>query len=386
MDYDTKTIRREELPETLSRDKIIVRTSVTGILANIFLAAFKAVIGILSNSIAVTLDAVNSLTDAASSVITIVGTKLAGRAPDRKHPFGHGRSEYLSALVISVIVLYAGITSLKESVAKIIHPAKPEYSGVALLIIAGAVVVKILPGPHVQRTGKKVNSDSLVNSGKDALLDSVISAATLAAAFIFMLTGLSLEAWLGAVISVLIIKSGIEMLRETLSRILGERADASLVREIKDTVRSFPEVYGAYDLVLHNYGPETYNGSIHIEVADTMTAAEIDDLLRRIMVKVYRQCHVILTAIGVYSVNTKDEETIRIREDVRDTVTSYRHVLQMHGFYLDKEEKRIRFDLVVGFEAGNRAALFEKAVAGVRDKYPDYRIEAAMDADYTESE
>ena len=210
------------------REKIIVRTSIIGIVANIFLAAFKAVIGLMSNSIAIVLDAVNNISDAGSSLITIIGTKLAGREPDKKHPFGYGRIEYLSAMVISVIVLYAGVTSLVESVKKIITPETPEYTTTSLVIVGIAVLVKIVLGRYVKSVGLKVNSDSLVNSGEDATLDSVISASTLVAAAVFLIAGISLEAWLGAVISLVIVKSGIEMLKDTVSRLLGERNDPTL--------------------------------------------------------------------------------------------------------------------------------------------------------------
>ena len=368
-----------------ARDKVIVRTSIIGILANFFLAALKAVIGLLTSSIAIVLDAVNNISDAASSLITIIGTKLAGKAPDRKHPFGHGRAEYLSALVISVIVLYAGITSLVESVKKIIHPDTPSYSYVSLFIITVAVLVKVALGLYVRSTGKRVNSDSLVNSGKDALLDAVISASTLAAAIIFMLTRLSLEAWLGAVISLLIIKSGIEMLRETLSRILGERADADLARGIKETVLSFPNVTGAYDLVLNNYGPDTYNGSIHIEVPDTFSASELDELIRSISVKVYKEHNVLLTAVGVYSVNTKDPVAAEMREKIRKTVMGTEYVLQMHGFYVDEAKKTIRFDVIVSFDAKDRRAVYEEVCGKVAELYPDYTLEITLDTDFTES-
>ena len=266
----------------ISREKTIVKTSIIGIVANVFLAAFKAVIGLMANSIAIVLDAVNNISDAGSSLITIVGTKLAAREPDKKHPFGYGRIEYLSAMIISVIVLYAGITSLVESVKQILHPETPDYNAVSLIIVAVAVVVKILLGRHVKKIGEKVNSDSLINSGKDATLDSVISASTLLAAGIFLLFHVSLEAWLGAIISLVIIKSGIEMLRETISQILGERNDAELARSIRKTVTSFPDVRGAYDLVLNNYGPDTWSGSIHIEVPDTYSADQLDQLIREI--------------------------------------------------------------------------------------------------------
>ena len=375
----------EEAGTSLSRDKIIVRTSITGIAANVLLAAFKAVVGAISGSIAIVLDAVNNISDAASSLITIIGTKLASREPDKKHPFGYGRVEYLSAMIISVIVLYAGITSLVESVKKIIEPETPDYSAVTLIIVAAAVLVKIFLGRYVKKTGERVNSDSLINSGKDAVLDSVISASTLVAAVIFLLTGLSLEAWLGAVISVIIIKSGIEMLRETLSEILGERADISLAKEIKKTVLSFPEVSGAYDLVLHNYGPDNYNGSIHIEVPDTLSAAELDELIRAVTTKVYLEQNVILTAIGVYSLNTKDEKAVGMRNEISSLVLSKEHVLQMHGFYVNEEKKTIRFDVIVSFDAKDRRAVYDEICSEVAALYPDYSLEIVLDTDFSES-
>ena len=368
-----------------SREKTIVRTSIIGIIANVFLAAFKAVIGLLSNSIAIVLDAVNNISDAGSSLITIVGTKLAARKPDKKHPFGYGRIEYLSAMVISVIVLYAGITSFVESVKQIIHPETPDYSAVSLIIVAVAVVVKILLGRYVKATGEKVNSDSLINSGKDAMLDSVISASTLVAAGIFLIFHISLEAWLGAVISIVIIKSGVEMLRDTISQILGEPNDPDLVNRIKQTVKQFPEVQGAYDLVLHNYGPDTWNGSIHVEVPDTYTADQLDRLIRNIQSEVFKEHRVILTAIGVYSVNTKDEENIRIREKVREIALSHEHVRQIHGFYLDQDEKTMRFDVVISFNAGDRREVYTQVVADVQQAFPDYQLQVAMDMDFAET-
>ncbi len=371
--------------KTVSRDKVIVRTSIIGIIANVFLAAFKAVIGLLSNSIAIVLDAVNNISDAASSVITIVGTKLAGKAPDRKHPFGYGRIEYLSAMVISILVLYAGITSFTESVKKIIEPDVPDYSIPALIIVGAGVVVKIVLGRYVKSVGVKVNSDSLMNSGDDATLDSIISASTLAAAVIFILTGLSVEAWLGTVISLIIIKSGIEMLRETISKVLGERADASLITKVKATVRSFEGVSGAYDLILHNYGPESYTGSIHIEVPDTYSAGELDALIRAISAKVYADDHVLLTAVSIYSVNTSNDSAAQMRDKITGEIKKIQYVLQMHGFYVNESEKFIRFDVVVSFDAPDRRAVYDEAVRTVEKLYPDYKVYAAMDADFSET-
>ena len=374
------------MTEPANRDKTIVRTSIIGILANVFLAAFKAVVGLTSNSIAIVMDAVNNLSDAASSVITIVGTKLAGKEADKKHPFGYGRIEYLSAMVISLLVLYAGVTAFVESVKKIIRPETPEYSAAALIIVAVAVAVKIVLGRYVKHVGEKVNSDSLINSGEDATLDSVISASTLVAAGIYLLFHVSLEAWLGAVIALVIIKSGVEMLRDTLSKILGERADAQLARELKETIVGYPEISGAYDLVMHNYGPDTYNGSVHIEVPDTLSADDLDKLLRKVTVDVYHKHNVILTAIGVYSINTHDPEAAAAREKVHGIVTGTPYVLQMHAFYIDKVEKTLRFDIIVSFEAKDRKAVMREVCEKVQKEYPDYTLQVVMDTDFSEED
>lgn len=372
--------------EPQKRDSQIVKTSVVGIAANVFLAAFKGAVGIIAGSIAVTLDAVNNLSDALSSVITITGTKLAAKSADKKHPFGYGRIEYLSAMIISLIVLYAGITSLTESVKKIFHPEKAEYSTLSLVIIALAVVVKIALGRHFVKVGEKVNSDSLVASGKDATMDSIISASTLVAAFIFIFTGLSLESYLGAVISLFIIKSGIGMLSQTLSEILGERADAKLARDIKSTVLGFQEVSGVYDLVLNNYGPDSYNGSLHIEVPDTFSAGQIDTLTRKITAEVYAKNRVILTAVSVYSVNTKNPEIQAAREKIKSLVFSEPFVLQMHGFYIEENEKKIRFDIVVSFDSPDRFQTCKNVEKKVQDAFPAYKIQIVLDTDFSESE
>lgn len=377
--------RTTELPAAPDRSKTIVRTSILGIAANVFLSAFKAVVGLGVHSIAIVLDAVNNITDAASSLITIIGTTLAGKAPDRKHPFGHGRAEYLSALLISFLVLYAGIAAMTESVKKIITPVTPDYSTVSLIIVAVAVAVKVFLGRYFRHVGKAVNSQSLQNSGTDALLDAVISVSTLAAAGVFLWKGISLEPYLGAAISLVILKSGVDMLRETISQLLGERADADLAKGIKETVLSFPDVSGVYDLVLNNYGPDAFNGSLHIEVPDTYSANELDELIRAITVKVYREHNVLLTAVGVYSVNTHDPAVIAMREKITEMVLRNEYVLQIHGFFVNEEKKTIRFDLIISFDAKDRVAVYNDILREVQSAYPDYTFEVVLDTDFCES-
>ena len=368
----------------MQRGKIIVRTSIIGILANAFLAGFKAVAGVISGSIAITLDAVNNLSDALSSVITIIGTKLAGKKPDKKHPYGHGRVEYLTAIVISAIVLYAGITSLVESVKKIITPVTPDYAPVTLIIVAVAVAVKIVLGRYVSHVGEQVHSESLVNSGKDATLDSIISASTLVAAAIYLLWHVSLEAWLGAIISIVIIKSGLEMLSDSISDILGKRVESELSLAIKATIASFDQVNGAYDLVLHSYGPDTLIGSVHIEVPDTLTMRELDALEREIVGKVLQEHQVILTGISIYSMNTQDDAAAKVLQEVRHIVMSHEHVLQMHGFYLSEEQKTIQFDVVLDYAEPDRPGLYRRIVEEVEQKFPGYQVQATLDVDVSD--
>ena len=368
----------------MERDKKIIQTSIIGILANVFLAGFKAVVGVLTHSIAVVLDAVNNLSDALSSVITIIGTKLAGKAPDKKHPLGYGRIEYLSAAIISLIVLYAGITSLVESVKKIIYPTTPEYTTVALIIIAVAVLVKIVLGRYVKHVGEEVNSNSLIASGEDATLDSIISASTIVAAAIYLIWGLRLEAWLGAVISVIIIKSGFEMLLDTLSEILGERVESDVAKGVKKTLLEFEDVHGAYDLVLHNYGPDRLIGSVHIEVPDTYSVEKLDALEREIVQKVYETHQVMLAGISVYSMNTKNDKAAEIRNEIRRIVMSHAHVLQMHGFYVNETEKQIHFDVIIDFAAPDRIGTYQEIVREVQERYPEYHMSVALDADISD--
>ena len=369
--------------ENMDRNKIIVKTSIIGIITNIFLVIFKATIGLLSNSIAVILDAVNNLSDALSSVITIIGTKLANKLPNKKHPLGYGRIEYMSAMLVSAIVLYAGITSVIESVKRIIHPEPSDYSIISLVIIAVAVVVKVLLGKYVKAQGKKVNSGALIASGADAMFDAILSASVLASAIIYFTTKVSSEAYVGVIISLVIIKAGIEMMMDTLNDILGKRADAETTKQIKQLLVEEPEVRGAYDLIIHNYGPNKNLASVHLELPDNMTVEQVDVLTRKLQNKVYRETGVILAGTGVYSYNTKNNESSKIRNKVQEIVTAYNWVLQMHGFYVDTSAKTIRFDIVMSFEIDAKEGL--KIISEQLTKvFPEYKFQIVPDVDVSD--
>ena len=365
---------------TEAREKAIVKTSIIGILTNVFLVGFKAIVGLLSNSIAIILDAVNNLSDALSSVITIIGAKLGAKLPDKKHPLGYGRIEYLSSMIVAAIVLYAGITSMVESVKAIISPEKAEYSAISLIIISVAIVVKLILGQYVKRQGKKHNSGALTASGSDALFDAILSASVLASAIIYLIWGISLEAYVGVIISVFIIKAGIEMMLETVNDILGKRADKEETDRIKKLICEEPEVRGAYDLIMFNFGPSKNYASVHIELPDTMTVDNVDELTRRIQAKIYLETGVILTGIGVYSYNTSDDETAKIRNTVQKIVLKHDWALQLHGFFADTENKTIRFDVVLSFDIDRGEAL-NILTKEVHSQLPEYSLQIVPDID-----
>lgn len=373
------------VPENLAkkRDKIIIQTSVIGIITNIFLSIFKAMIGFASNSIAVILDAVNNLSDAMSSIITIVGTKLAGKLPDKKHPLGYGRIEYLSAAIVSGIVMYAGITSLVESVKKIIRPEKPDYNAISLLIIAIAIVVKIILGRYVKTQGEKVKSGSLIASGSDAMFDAILSGSVLISAIIFMWSGISLEPYVGIIIAVFIIKAGIDMMIDSLNQILGVRVDKEKENKIKELLSEDPEVRGAYDLIIYNYGPGKDLASVHLELPDTMTARQIDKLTRKLERKIYEQTGVVLAGVGLYSYNTGSDESADIQKKVRELVIKHDWAVQLHGFYVDTETKEMRFDVVMSFDINPEEGV--KIIYNeVKEAYPKYAIQIAPDVDVSD--
>lgn len=366
--------------EAAKRNKEIIKTSIIGVIANVILAGFKAVIGIVTNSIAVTLDAVNNLSDALASIITIVATVLSGKLPDKKHPLGYGRIEYLSGMIVAALVLYAGITAGVESVKKIIHPEVADYSMISLVIIAAAVVVKFVMGRLIAAKGKELNSSSLIATGADASFDSVLSLSVLISAIIFIKFHISLEAYVGVVIAIIIIKSGFEMMRDTVDEILGQRAEKDMVAKIKSLINEEEEVRGAYDLFINNYGPNKNYASIHIELPDTMTVDEVDVLTRKLQAKVYTETGVILTGVGVYSYNTSNEEVAHMRNDISHIVMNHEWAIQMHGFYVDMESKAIRFDVVFSF-AINPDEGVEILTREIGEKYEGYMIHISPDID-----
>ena len=362
------------------REKTIVKTSIIGIVTNLFLVGFKAFVGLVSNSIAVILDAVNNLSDALSSIVTIIGAKLGAKQPNKKHPLGYGRIEYLSSMIVAGLVLYAGITSLVESVKKIISPETADYNTVSIIIISVAIVVKLILGLYVKKQGKKVNSGALTASGSDALFDAILSSSVLMSAIVYLIWGISLEAYVGVIIAGFIIKAGIEMMIETLNDIIGKREDAETTKELKEIICAEEKVYGVYDVTIFNYGPNKNYGSVHVELPDTMSVDEVDRLTRKIQVDVFHKTGIILTGIGVYSFNTSDDEAAHMRNTVQQTVMSHDWALQMHGFYADTENRTLRFDVVISFDVDKKEAM-QTLYKEIGDLYPGFELMIIPDVD-----
>ncbi len=371
----------------VTREQGIVRTSIVGILANIALAAFKAGVGLLSHSIAIVLDAVNNLSDALSSIITIIGARFAAKGADRDHPFGHGRAEYITTIVIAVIILWAGATSLWESIQRILTPEQASYSVPSLVIIVVAVAAKLALGSYFKRQGEALASSSLVASGQDARMDAILSAGTLVAALVNMHFGLGLEAWVGLVISGFILKAGYDVLQEAISKILGERVDAEVSTTVRDIVRGVDGVEGAYDLILTDYGPERIMGSVHVEVDEGLTARDIDMLTRTVQQRVLEQSGVVLHTVGVYSKNSHDaelDEAAAMRDELKRLAEASEHVLETHGLFVDADLKTARFDVVVSFDAPDRRAVMNQLVRRMQQAFPGYEFSATLDSDISD--
>ena len=366
------------------REKTVVRTGIIGIVANALLASFKAAAGLAVGSIAMVLDAVNNLSDCLSVIVTIVGTKIASKKPDKKHPLGHGRAEYLSQMAVAVIILYAGITAIVESIKKIIAPEPPDHNVVSLTIIGVAIIVKIFLGLYYRKMAAKAKSDLLKASGTDALFDAALSTAVLVTALVFIGTGLNLEAYVSVLISIFILKAGYEMIREAVDDMLGHRVEGELTKKVKAIVNEIPGVYGTYDVVLHNYGPDRYLGSLHVEVDDTMTAKEFDQLTRDIVEAVYDETAIIMTGVGLYSRNTGDSEAMRIRSEITRLVMDHDNVIQMHGFYIDEKRKRITFDIIIDFDEVNTDELYAHIIKDVKEVAPGYEVKVTLDADISD--
>ena len=372
----------------MNREKTIIRTSIIGIIANILLVGFKAFVGFIAGSISIVMDALNNLTDALSSIITIIGTKLSNKKPDRKHPFGHGRVEYITSTIIAVLILFAGGLAIYESIVSIVEyftsgdKTLPSFAWYSLVIIGVAILVKVGIGIFYKIQGKKVNSEALKASGTDALFDAILSTATLVGAIFAVTLHWYVEGYLGIIIGLFIIKSGIDVLRESFSSIIGERHDPEETKNMLADISSVPGVKGAYDLIIHSYGPNKYVGSVHIGVEGNLSAKEIQIIERNIAALMASKYNMFMT-VGIYADNVDSKLSKEIRSKIQEFMKNNQNILQMHGFFVDEIQKFCNFDLVFSFNEKEPEQRIEEIRKALEEAYPDMTFYIQLDRDYS---
>ncbi|MBR3327623.1 MAG: cation transporter [Atopobiaceae bacterium] len=362
----------------MDRERQIVRASVISIVGNVILAITKGAVGVVTGSIAIALDAINSLTDALASVIAVIGARLAGKAANRSHPFGYGRMEYLSSIVIAALILSAGISSFTESVRSIMHPTDPQYSVVSLIIVAGAALVKFALGFYLLRVGKRTNSGSLVGSGTDSLMDGGVSTATFVAGILFFVAGIRIESWLAAGISILITRSGVLLLIETASKLLGERVKPEVAARVEQEARAIDAVRLASGVVLLDFGPEQIAGAMHVTVDGRMTVAEFDNVARAVQSRVFQKCGVTLAGVTPYPDASYNDDVQELRATVGRIVWRRDHVVDMRGLYIDVDAQTVRFDAVVDFEVEDLKELRAQIIAACEKDCPGWTFDVRV--------
>lgn len=338
------------------RTGIINRTSILGIVVNVLIAGVKIAAGLLASSIAIVSEGVNNAADALTSVLTMVGTRLAGRHPDAKHPFGYGRIEYLTGLVVAVVIIVSGVQMLIESVKLIFRPEELSISYVSLTIVAVSAVVKFFLGLYTIARGRVAQSDALVGVGLECRVDSYISIITIGVAVVFLLTGVSLDAYAGVVMSAIILKAGVEVLLKIVSELIGRPGEKELATKIYQLVRATPGVVGAADMMLHNYGPNAWSGSVNVEIDHAKSVGEVYAMLHELQLGIMHEEHVTMV-FGVYAVDDDHVETRRIRRTILEYVKAHEHVKSFHAVYLEPGTNRLYCDLVVDYELADWGAL-----------------------------
>ena len=366
----------------MDRVKKIIKASFIGIAMNVALVIFKSLIGFFTNSIAVILDAVNNLTDVISAVVTIIGTKLSTKKPDKEHPYGHGRIEYVASIIISFIILMAGFAAVKQSIDKIIKPLDTNHTIIGLTIIFITILTKLIFSIYAKKVGKECNSDALKATSKDALMDVFLTLTTFIAGIINIIWKINIEGYLGLLISIFILKSAIEIIFETKDGIIGKRFDKEFTDKIKKAIKNNDKVEGVYDLILHSYGPSNIIGTANIEVKHDMTAEEIHKLTRKITIDIYKKYNIIMT-IGIYAINENDEYK-EIKGEINRIINTYECVKQIHGFYVDEKEKEIYFDMIIDFEEKNPEQIRKEVIKKLSDKFDEYKYNVIIDTDFSD--
>lgn len=332
------------------RQKYGTLSSIVGIICNIFLFAIKYTMGLISNSISIISDAFNNLSDCASCIITFLGLKLASKPADKEHPFGHGRMEYIVSLVIASIILVAAFELGKESIDKIIHPAKVQFSAIVLVSLIFSILVKLWMATFNLKLGKKINSSVMIATAKDSKSDVIATATTIISLVAACFTDLPVDGFIGVIVTVFIAKAGVEIIKETVNELLGKPAEEEVVNALKDGVLENEKILGIHDLILHSYGPGNTIGSCHVEVSSKEDILLIHNIIDDIERKIYLEQGILLT-IHMDPVETDNELVNELNQKVRDIISKIDEELSFHDFRVvpGPDHTNIIFDIVVPY-------------------------------------
>lgn len=333
------------------RQKYGTLSSIVGIICNVLLFLIKYAMGTLSHSISIVSDAFNNLSDCAGCLVTLLGYKMASKPADKNHPFGHGRMEYLTSLIIAALIIFVGIELLKNSVEKIINPVEIRFSFAVLFSLVFSIAVKLWMAVFNAELGKKINSSVLTATAKDSKSDVIATSATLIALICSLFTALPVDGVMGLLVSVFILKSGYDIVKDTVDELLGKPADPEIINHIKEYVLKNDKIIGIHDLIIHSYGPGNMIGSCHVEVKSNESFTEVHDIVDSIEREIHNNLNILMT-IHMDPIEVNDMLTNKCKKFVNNIIHSIDSSLDLHDFRIVSGESHTNliFDLVVPFE------------------------------------
>lgn len=364
-----------------SREGIITTTSVLGILVNLMVAGAKIIFGMLASSIAIISEGLNNAADVMTSVLTLIGTKLASKHPDAEHPFGYGRIEYFTGLIISVLILFTGAQVLMSSVKLIFNPEELRISYVSLAVVAVSAVIKFLLGTYTLAMGKKADSSALEALGLDSRSDSFLSAVTIISALAFLLFHISIDAYAGIFTSFIILRAGLEVLKSTMSELLGRPGEKELAQRLYKRIRSTEGIINAVDMMLHNYGPDAYSGSVNVEMDHKLTVGEMYQIIHKLQLDIMHEEKVVLV-FGIYAVDNDSPYVVQLRQHVANYVKEHEHVVSYHAIYMEPGTDNIYCDLIVDYDLRDWDALDADFKKYMKVYYPDKVIQLTIETEF----
>lgn len=365
----------------MDRNKLLQQTSLLGIIINLVLAVIKVLLGLFTKSMAIISEGINNATDIFSSLLALIGSKLANKHPDEKHPFGYGRIEYLTSLAISVIVLVTGIEVLISSVKAIFNKPTLNVSYISLIVIAISAIVKYVYGAYAVSVGKKIESGALIGVGQDSKNDTFLSVITIVSSTVFIIAKINIDAYAGIIISIVILKAGIGILLDTMSELIGRPGKYELAQKIYKKVFDCDIILNAADMMLHNYGPDQYSGSVNIEIDHEKSVGEIYEKIHKLQVDIMHEDKVTMV-FGIYAVDNDHEETKKIRTYVANFVKENEHIKNFHAIYLEPHTKNIYCDLVVDYKLKEWDDLKKKFIDYMKKFYSDNNIILTIETEF----